>query len=76
VYDDDDVYLQIKEDEHKFQWLWGYWEVVARYLGSDIAITLYVSVCVLAVLYLLYYLFTNHELLKLSRTKSGYSLVA
>ena len=70
------MYLQIKEDEHKFQWLWDYWEAAAVYLWSDVAITLYVGVCVLAVLYLLYYLFLNHEILRLSRTKSGYSLVA
>ena len=76
LYDDDDVYLVIKKDENKFAFLIPYYNFFISVVTSDLATILYIGIILFSVLYGIYYLFVNHEILRLARTKSGYSLVA
>ena len=75
-YDDDDAYLKFKEDENKLFSFDAYWSTLTDILSSNIALVFYTLLVLFCVLYLIYYLFVNHAILRLARTRSGYSLVA
>ena len=75
LYDDDDISMDIKDDETKFAFLWPYFEFIINVLTSDIAVVAYLGVMIFGILYTLYYVFLNHEMMRLARSKSGYSLV-
>ena len=74
--DDDDYYLDFKKDESKFTFLIPYYDFFIEIITSDIAAIFYIITIMIGIIYLFYYIFVNHEILRLSRTKSGYSLVA
>ena len=75
-YDDDDTYSEFKDDENEIFSFDNYWFKLKTIFASDVALVLYTVLIILCVLYLVYYLFVNHEILRLARTRSGYSLVA
>ena len=75
-YDDDDVYLDIKNKEHDFSTLYITWTFFVTCMTSNTAVYVYIGLAIIAVIYGLYRMTVNQGVLRLSRTKSGYSLVA
>jgi hypothetical protein len=75
-YDDDDVYLDIKNKEHDFSTLYITWTFFLSCITSNTAVYVYVGLGIIAVIYGLYRMTVNQGVLRLSRTKSGYSIVA
>lgn len=75
-YDDDDVYLDIKNKEHDFSTMYITWTFFLTCITSNTAVYVYVGLAIIAVIYGLYRMTVNQGVLRLSRTKSGYSLVA
>ena len=75
-YDDDDVYLDIKNKEHDFSTMYITWTFFLSCITSSTAMYVYVGLGIIAVIYGLYRMMVNQGVLRLSRTKSGYSLVA
>ena len=74
--DDDDGYMDIGRDENKFAFLIPYYNYFIEMATSNVAAMFYIFLIIIGIIYLFYYIFINHEILRLSRTKSGYSLVA
>jgi hypothetical protein len=75
-YDDDDVYLDIKNKEHDFSTMYITWTFFLTCITSNTAVYVYVGLGIIAVIYGLYRMTVNQGVLRLSRTKSGYSIVA
>ena len=75
-YDDDDVYLDIKKKEHDFSDLYITWTFFLTCITSSTAVYVYIGLAIIAVIYGLHRMTVNQGVLRLSRSKSGYTLVA
>ena len=62
--DDDDGYMDIGRDENKFAFLIPYYNYFIEMATSNVAAMFYIFLIIIGIIYLFYYIFINHEILR------------